>query len=148
MKQALTILMLISLLLSSAMASDKENPLQSGDATPESIIEAGLDLFLVGEYARAVDNFFSNTDRRLLNETKLNKTKNFLETNIPQVGKLLRYEFVSHKQLSHSMIRLRYMIAGEAAPIMGTFYFYKPEQKWYLADFNITDTIVQLDDLP
>ena len=70
---------------------------------------------------------------------KLEEGKRQIAANLSRYGKPLGYELVIEKPFGTSVVRLVYILKMEQHPIIWEFFFYRPKDKWFLANFDLND---------
>jgi len=139
MRHGLSTLLLTLLLAATAMANSAKETERFKLAPPDSIAEAGMDLLLLGKYEDMVDTFIPPGNHKHINDAQITQLKNQCSANLPLFKKFLRYELISRKEISKSLVMLNYLIIGEERPLQFKFLFYKPKDTWLLAHFSFTD---------
>jgi hypothetical protein len=66
------------------------------------------------------------------------------EAMLPQFGKMLGAELIREDKYGGALVRLIYMLRSERHPTVWEFYFYKPSNRWFIAEINFTDKLTQL----
>lgn len=54
-------------------------------------------------------------------------------------GRVLGYDLIKEQKYGSSFVRLVYVLKSQKAPTVWEFYFYKPGDRWFLANINFND---------
>ena len=92
-----------------------------------------------GENAEAVDRLYSSNP--LLNQKpqQLAMLKQQLGTIVSLYGNLSGTENIHTEQLSSSLVRIVELAKHEQHPVVWEFYFYKPNEKWFISQGTFND---------
>jgi hypothetical protein len=71
--------------------------------------------------------------------SKLEEGKRQIAANLSKYGKQLGYELVVEKPFGASVVRLVYILKMEKHPTVWEFFFYRPKDNWFLANFDVND---------
>jgi hypothetical protein len=66
--------------------------------------------------------------------------------NLSKYGKALGYELAIEKTFGTSVVRLVYILKMKKHPVVWEFFFYRPKDAWFLANFDINDEFKGLRD--
>lgn len=61
------------------------------------------------------------------------------ESGLPVFGKSIGYEFISEETFGTSIVRYVHVLKSEKGPTTLEFFFYKPENEWFLANIIFND---------
>ncbi len=61
------------------------------------------------------------------------------ETTLPMFGKVLGFELVREEPFGNALVRLVYVLKSERHPTVWDFYFYRPGNRWFVAEVNFSD---------
>ncbi|QGY39921.1 hypothetical protein GM415_07205 [Pseudodesulfovibrio cashew] len=145
MKWILTITAFILMASSAAIAANSGTPANWTEATPESMAEAGFDLMLKGEYIKMAETWFDDFDSSQMDPDKLELAKRQYVTQMPMVGKCIRYELAARKEYGKSVVKLTYIVFAEKTPLFFTFLYCKPDQNWTALNISFSDKWADLD---
>jgi hypothetical protein len=137
MRSLIVVTLVLVLSAASALAQESLTPRQRAEKFLQLLADKGsgpaFDLLFDGsaipaEKPQAVDGLKRQTDAAL-----------------PLYGKILDFELVTEKPFGGSVVLLTYIQRLEKNPLVWRFFFYKPHNRWFLANVLIND---QLQGLP
>lgn len=65
-------------------------------------------------------------------------------SSLPLYGGIVGIEKLREEKVGRSVVRLVYILKSEMAPTVWEFYFYKPKEKWFLANVKFNDQFQSL----
>ena len=97
------------------------------EVTPRARVEALFDALTPGEIESAIDTFAkaSLIPPEFVDEIQ-SQTRIFVRPD----NKTLGYEFLGEENIGQSIKRLTYVLKTVEKPLLWTFSFYKPQEKW------------------
>lgn len=66
------------------------------------------------------------------------------EATLPQFGRVLGAELVREEKFGATLSKLTYLLRSERHPTVWEFYFYRPGNRWFLAEINFSDKLSTL----
>ena len=60
------------------------------------------------------------------------------EATLAPLGRVLGYEMIREEQFTPSLTRLVYILRLERHPTLWEFYFYRPGNRWFVAEINLS----------
>jgi hypothetical protein len=124
-------LVLILLLLCGAAAQAQDNPRAQADAFFVTLQQ--------GKVAAAYTKLFEGSN--IPRDAGIRKQT---EGTLPLFGKMLGGELLREDKYGAALVRLIYLLRSERHPTVWEFYFYKPGNRWFIAEINFTDKLTQL----
>jgi hypothetical protein len=111
----------------------------SNEESPQLIAEAFFELLEQNKVEAAFDRLFANAT--LVKERPQSLTN--LKKQTPELlavhGELLGHEFLTEEGYGSSVVRLLYVVKSAKHPTIWQFFFYKPKDRWFLADLKFYD---------
>ena len=126
---------LISLLFLFAFSS------QAAQIEPKNIISDFFSSIIKGDVSVAYDKLFSGSSIPADKPQAVNLLKQQTKNGLSLYGKILGYEFISEEKFGKSILRYVYILKLEKGPVVWVFYFYKPKDKWILANVTFNDQL-------
>lgn len=109
------------------------------ETTPRQRVEQFFATLTTGDINKAYDQLFAGSAVSADFATRLDALKRQTTANLPMYGKPLGNELVLEKSFGTSVIRLLYVLKMEKHPVVWEFFFYRPKDKWYIANVNLND---------
>jgi len=108
------------------------------DGNPRQRAEQFLAALSAGATDKAYDQLFAGSPVAA-ESTRIDALKRQTGANLPVYGKALGYDLVLEKTFGTSVVRLLYVLKMEKHPIVWEFFFYRPKDKWFLANVGLND---------
>lgn len=137
MKSPTLIALLPFLLVATAACAD--------DGSPRQRAEQFLAALTAGETDKAYDQLFTGSEVGS-QSMRVDATKRQTAANLPLYGKPLGYKLVIDKTFGTSVVRLLNVLKMEKHPIVWEFFFYRPKDKWFVANVRFNDEFIGLRD--
>lgn len=112
--------------------------------TPRAISETFLTAVARGDISNGYDALFSGSHIVKDNPQAVALLKQQTRDGLPFYGKVLGYSFIKEDQYGDSIVRLVYVLKLEKAPTIWEFYFYRPNNAWFLANVLFNDQFALL----
>jgi hypothetical protein len=112
---------------------------QDGGA-PRVQAEAFLAVLQQGKVAAAYAKLFTGSNIQQDQGAGIRKQT---ESVLPRLGRILGGELLREDKFGGSLVRLTYLLRSERHPTVWEFYFYKPANRWFVAEINFTDKLAQ-----
>lgn len=109
--------------------------------TPRAIAEAFLTAAAQGQVANGYKKLFEGSN---ITGNQAAGIRSRTEAALPTYGKALGIELLREEQFGPSLSRLVYMIKSERHPTLWEFYFYKPANRWFVAEVNFSEKFTML----
>ncbi len=125
-------LFLLLLLPQALFAADKAE-------NPQAIAEAFFQLMEQKKVEPAFDHLFANAPLIKEHPESLANLKQQTPALLAMNGAMLGHEFLTEESYGTSLVRLLYVVKSEKHPTIWQFFFYKPKDKWFIADLKFND---------
>jgi hypothetical protein len=112
--------------------------------TPKNLTDAFFSSVIKGNISNAYDQLFQGSSIPNDKPQAVTALKQQTRSNLPLYGKLLGYEFIKEEKFGNSVTRILYILKSEKGPTIWEFYFYKPENSWFLANVVFNDQFQML----
>lgn len=66
------------------------------------------------------------------------------QSTLAPLGRVLGYELVRDESFGSSLVRLIYLLKSERHVTVWQFYFYRPTNRWFIAEVNLSDKFQDL----
>lgn len=109
------------------------------ETTPRQRVGQFFATLTTGDTNKAYDQLFAGSAVSTDFATRLDALKRQTTANLPMYGKPLGNELVLEKSFGTSVIRLLYVLKMEKHPVVWEFFFYRPKDKWYIANVSLND---------
>lgn len=107
--------------------------------SPKAQIDQFFNSVVSGNISAAYDKLFTGSSIPKDKPQAVSMLKQQTSSGLPLYGKLLGYEYISEKKSGKSIVRYVYVLKSEKAPTTWEFFFYKPKDKWFLANVIFND---------
>lgn len=131
MKSSIPILFLTIAFSASTAIADEAGPRQRA--------EQFLATLSRGEIDKAYDQLFAGSEVASAQPTRIDALKRQTTANLPIYGKAIGYDLVLEKSFGTSVVRLLYVLKMEKHPVVWEFFFYRPKDKWFIANVGLND---------
>jgi hypothetical protein len=118
-------------------------PLLAQQGTPRALAEQFLSSVQKGQIAAAYAKLFEGSNIRKDTGTGM-AIRRQTEAMLPLFGKVLSYELVHEEQIGTALVRLVYVLKSERHLTAWEFYFYRPGNRWFVAEVNFGDKLDRL----
>lgn len=130
MKRALAVCML--LLLSAAAFAD---------TAPRALADNFFAILQKGQAGPAYAKLFEGSN---VNVEQASAIRRSTENTLAPLGKLLGAELIREEVFGSSLTRLVYLLKSERHLTLWEFYFYKPANRWFLAEVNLSQKFADI----
>ncbi len=127
-----TILLLIAIILCLSV-----NP--SWAKEPKEIAQEFFGKIKAGKIDEAYDGLFEGSGIPELKPQAFDMLKRQTASSLPIHGTIINYELIYEEFFGTSLVRLVYLLKHEKVPTIWQFYFYKPDDKWFLNQVLFND---------
>lgn len=112
---------------------------QAWAQSPRSQAEQFLGTLQRGQIAAAFTKLFegSNISSGGAGQGIIRRT----EAMLPPHGRVLGHELIEERQFAGTVTRLVYILRSERHLTMWEFYFYRPGNRWFLAEVNLSENL-------
>ena len=124
-KLILVLLSLLLLPLSSAIAAA---PL------PRQSVESFFTAVINGKIAEGYDQLFAGSSIPQDKPQAVASLKQQTQSGLPLYGKISGFEQISEEKFGSSIVRYVYVLKSEKGPTIWEFFFYKPNDSWFLGN--------------
>ena len=107
--------------------------------TPRKISDAFFKSVMSNNISKAYDQLFIGSSIPSSKPQAVTMLKQQTQSGLPIYGKILGYEFIKEEKFGSTITRLMYVLKSEKSPTIWEFYYYKPKNKWFLANINFND---------
>ncbi|HZP85227.1 MAG TPA: hypothetical protein VFB54_00300 [Burkholderiales bacterium] len=104
-------------------------------AAPRAQAEAFLNTVQHGQVGPAYGKLFEGSN--ISNDQALGIRRS-TETTLSPLGKVIGYELVREENFGSSLTRLVYLLKSERHLTVWEFYFYRPANRWFVAEVNLS----------
>ena len=111
---------------------------------PKDIADDFLSSVVKGNISTGYDRLFVGSSIPSDKPQAVASLKQQTISGLPLYGKVLSYEFINEEKFGSSIVRYVYVLKSEKAPLVWEFYFYKPKNKWFLANVMFNDQFTLL----
>jgi len=115
------------------------------DAPPRARADQFFGGLIRGDTDKAYAELFAGS-LAMEDPARLEQAKQQIAANLSKYGKPLGYDLIMEKAFGTSVVRLVYILKMEKHPIIWEFFFYRPRDNWFLANFDINDEFKGLRD--
>lgn len=105
-------------------------------------IEFTADFFKIVEadkISEAYDSLFVGSKIPAQKPQAVDMLKRQTSSGLPLYGNIVGLEKIRDEKIGNSIVRLVYVLKSELAPTIWEFYFYKPKNRWFLANVKFND---------
>jgi hypothetical protein len=92
-----------------------------------------------GKISEAYDQLFVGSQIPAQKPQAVDMLKRQTSSGLPLYGRVVGLEKIREEKIGNSIIRFVYILKLEMAPTVWEFYFYKPNEKWFLANVKFND---------
>ena len=115
--------------------------LQAAQIEPKDMISEFFSSIIKGNVSVAYDKLFFGSSIPADKPQAVNLLKQQTKNGLSLYGKMLGYEYISKEKYGKSILRYVYILKLEKGPVVWVFYFYKPKDKWILANVTFNDQL-------
>ncbi len=130
MKKFMPQLILVALIFSVHICHAKD---------PKEFTEDFLKMVQAGKISKAYDQLFVGSQIPSQKPQAVDMLKRQTTSGLPLYGRILGFEKIREERICESIIRLVYVLKSELAPTVWEFYFYRPNDNWFLANVIFND---------
>lgn len=105
-------------------------------ATPRAQAENFFNTLQRGQAAPAYARLFEGSN---IGPDQAQAIRRSTEATLGPLGRLLGYELVREELFGNSLMRLVYLLKSERHLTVWEFYFYKPGNRWFVAEVNLSE---------
>ena len=111
----------------------------AADSLPSAKVDQFFKTVVSGNISGAYDKLFIGSSIPKDKPQAVSLLKQQTSSGLPLYGRLLGYEKISEEMHGASIVRYVYVLKSEKAPTVWEFFFYKPENEWFLANVIFND---------
>lgn len=112
----------------------------SYDGMPKEQINSFFDDYAKGEYNKAMTKLYVTNERLSEQSQLMSMMQQQMSSVTTLFGGYIGHENVQYEELSPSLVRVVEIAKHERHPIVWEFYFYKPKNKWIVAETTFKDS--------
>ena len=115
--------------------------LNASTNNPTDAISEFFEHLIKGDISSAYDGLFLGSSIPTDKPQAVMLVKQQTKNGLALYGNMLGYELITKQKYGKSIIRFVYVLKTQKAPIVWEFYFYKPKEKWFLANVVFNDQL-------
>jgi hypothetical protein len=105
-------------------------------ATPRALAETFLGTVQKGQIGPAYARLFEGSN---MGPAQANSMSRTTEATLNPLGRVLGYDLVREENFGGSLTRLVYLLRSERHLTLWDMYFYRPGNRWFIAELNFSE---------
>lgn len=105
------------------------------DTTPRALADNFFAILQKGQAGPAYAKLFEGSNVNVEQATAIRRST---ENTLAPLGKMIGAELVREEVFGTSLTRLVYLLKSERHLTLWEFYFYKPANRWFVAEVNLS----------
>jgi len=105
-------------------------------STPRALAEAFLGTVQKGQVGQAYAKLFEGSN---IGSDQANNMSRTTVANLNPLGRILGYELIPEENFGGSLTRLVYLLRSERHVTVWDMYFYRPGNRWFIAELNFSE---------
>ena len=123
------------------MILTSSNFLFSQQKSPEALVDSFFVIFKKESIEKSIDYITSTNSYMLQAKETIDAIKQKLLKSLPMIGKYYGYDIYSKKELGDTYSQIKCLLKYDRQPVIMTFIFYKPDNKWKLQNILFEDKL-------